>query len=172
MEICLNNQWGTLCDNQWSAPDAGVVCRQAGFNQAGNNFYRMQEDIIIHLFHLQVLLQLLPDLPMLHPAFQSFTTMFGAMEEKEGLLIAQKVATLTQSALIPEMLVSDAKEVSLLRLHVCGLYFSGHNFTTLWWIYQIVGAFLIFNFLPRYSNLTQDTCQGYTQVMLPNLGMC
>jgi len=30
VEICLNNAWGTVCDNAFSAEDAQVVCTQLG----------------------------------------------------------------------------------------------------------------------------------------------
>ena len=57
VEICYENQWGTVCDNGWSAQDAKVVCRQLGFQTLGKLPYElcMHEHQFYMYIHMQEL---------------------------------------------------------------------------------------------------------------------
>ena len=35
LEICNNNQWGTICDDQFNTNSANVACRQLGHSDSG-----------------------------------------------------------------------------------------------------------------------------------------
>ena len=36
VEVCIDNQWGTVCDNSWGSTDATVVCEQLGYAYTGS----------------------------------------------------------------------------------------------------------------------------------------
>ena len=39
LEICLEGQWGTVCDDLFAAADAGVACSQLGFASIGEESF-------------------------------------------------------------------------------------------------------------------------------------
>ena len=38
VQICIENVWGTVCDDSWGTSDANVVCGQLGHSNTGIKF--------------------------------------------------------------------------------------------------------------------------------------
>ena len=49
VEICINNAWGTVCDNGFTKEEAIVVCHQLGQLQIEGILHYMQIKLISHI---------------------------------------------------------------------------------------------------------------------------
>ena len=38
VEVCINDQWGTVCDDSWGTTDATIVCKQLGYAYTGSEW--------------------------------------------------------------------------------------------------------------------------------------
>ena len=36
VEVCISQEWGTVCDRKWGRSDGIVVCKQLGYGTRGN----------------------------------------------------------------------------------------------------------------------------------------
>lgn len=50
VEICFNNQYGTICDDGWDSNEAAVICNQLGFQREGTfNFLVYECYMYLHI---------------------------------------------------------------------------------------------------------------------------
>ena len=52
VEVCIANQWGTVCSNSWDSTDATVVCKDLGY--AFTNGCLIFSNIIFNIIHYTV----------------------------------------------------------------------------------------------------------------------
>ena len=56
VEMCLNNEWVTVCDDSWVSAEASVVCRQLGYPAQGYRkiYLSYQKNLWLNLFFKQM----------------------------------------------------------------------------------------------------------------------
>jgi len=45
VEVCINDQWGTVCHDGWSSTDATSVCKQLGYAYTGSEWNLLNQSV-------------------------------------------------------------------------------------------------------------------------------
>ena len=45
VEVCINDQWGTVCDDFWSSSDATLICKQLGYAYTGSKPHTLELEL-------------------------------------------------------------------------------------------------------------------------------
>lgn len=54
VELCTDNQWGAICDDDWDESEATVVCRQLQYSTNGRITFSYIQSCMLHLCYLTV----------------------------------------------------------------------------------------------------------------------
>ena len=49
VEVCIGDNWGTVCDDGWGGEEATVVCNQLGYPSTGVYFLTVYNGVPVHI---------------------------------------------------------------------------------------------------------------------------
>lgn len=72
MEVYLDGQWGTVCDDAWDIVDARIVCNQLGFSNAEEVSYDGTIQVADGPIHIDEISCIGTELTILECPYQSY----------------------------------------------------------------------------------------------------